>query len=57
MKKLINLRHLEINVWNILRYIPGGLGELTQLQTLPLFWVGNENDSGNGGTREIEWVG
>ena len=31
-----------------LSYMPCGLGELIQLQTLPLFLVGNESDSGEG---------
>ena len=48
MKNLINLRHLEIDVYNKLTHMPGGLGELTQLRTLPLFLVGNESDSGEG---------
>ncbi|XP_034703025.1 putative disease resistance protein RGA3 isoform X2 [Vitis riparia] len=42
MKKLINLRHLEIDEENKLSYMPRGLGDLTNLQTLPLFWVGND---------------
>ncbi|CBI24932.3 unnamed protein product, partial [Vitis vinifera] len=42
MKKLINLRHLEIDKNNRLTYMPCGLGELTMLQTLPLFFVGND---------------
>ncbi|KAL6327876.1 hypothetical protein AAG906_026557 [Vitis piasezkii] len=42
MKKLINLRHLEIDEENKLSYMPRGLGELTNLRTLPLFWVGND---------------
>ena len=48
IKNLINLRHLEIDACNDLTYMPGGLGELTQLRTLPLFLVGNESDSGEG---------
>ncbi|RVX02977.1 putative disease resistance protein RGA3 [Vitis vinifera] len=43
MKKLINLRHLEIDEKNKLSYMPRGLGDLTNLQTLPLFCVGNDS--------------
>ena len=42
-KKFINLRHLEIDEYNQLTYVPLGLGELTLLQTLPIFWVGNDS--------------
>ena len=43
MKKLINLRHLEIDGNNELTYMPSGLGELIKLQTLPIFLLGNDS--------------
>ena len=46
MKKLISLRHFEIDGCMGLTYMPRGLGALTQLQTLTQFRIGNENDSG-----------
>ena len=39
----INLRHLEIDGNSGLTFMPCGLGELTMLQTLPLFFVGNNS--------------
>lgn len=46
-KKLIYLRHLEINYCTGLSSMPRGLGELTQLQTLTHFWIGNKKDDSN----------
>ena len=40
-KKLINLRHLENDRCDNLTHMPCGIGELTFLQSLPLFIVGN----------------
>jgi hypothetical protein len=39
IKKLVNLRHLEIEGCNKLAYMPRGLGQLTNLQTLSTFVV------------------
>ena len=42
MQNLINLRHLEFDGYNEMTYMPHGLGELTKLQTLTLFCIGND---------------
>ncbi|KAB1225344.1 Disease resistance protein RGA2 [Morella rubra] len=39
IKKLVNLRHLEIDGCDALKYMPRGLGELTNLQTLSKFVI------------------
>ena len=55
MRKLINLRHLEIDGSNeLLRYMPYRLGELTELQTLPLFVIGDRKHKGIGGVSELK---
>ncbi|RVW71847.1 putative disease resistance protein RGA3 [Vitis vinifera] len=43
-RKLINLRHLENDGCANLTHMPHGIGELTLLQSLPLFVVGEERE-------------
>ncbi|WKA13319.1 hypothetical protein VitviT2T_030630 [Vitis vinifera] len=43
-RKLINLRHLENGGCANLTHMPHGIGELTLLQSLPLFVVGEEKE-------------
>ena len=53
MKILINLRHLEIDVYIELIYMPGGLGYSFK----PCQYSGYEMIVGNGGTTEsVDWV-
>ncbi|KAL6328570.1 hypothetical protein AAG906_038765 [Vitis piasezkii] len=40
--QILTLFSVSIDEENKLRYMPRGLGELTNLRTLPLFWVGND---------------
>ncbi|KAL7234322.1 hypothetical protein ACSBR1_017841 [Camellia fascicularis] len=42
-RKLVRLRHLEIEGCNDLSYMTFGLGELTCLQSLPIFIVGKDS--------------
>ncbi|KAK9137839.1 hypothetical protein Sjap_008433 [Stephania japonica] len=46
LRKLINLRHLEIDLSGEWREMPKGIGQLTCLQTLPVFQVGHNDDDG-----------
>ncbi|PIA60043.1 hypothetical protein AQUCO_00400723v1 [Aquilegia coerulea] len=43
MSKLINLRHLDVDVSCLLVSMPPRFGDLAELQTLPAFFVGKEN--------------
>ncbi|PIA38778.1 hypothetical protein AQUCO_02700169v1 [Aquilegia coerulea] len=43
MSKLINLRHLDVDVSCLLVSMPPRFGDLVELQTLPAFFVGKEN--------------
>uniref|UniRef100_A0A2N9I8M9 Rx N-terminal domain-containing protein n=1 Tax=Fagus sylvatica TaxID=28930 RepID=A0A2N9I8M9_FAGSY len=45
IRELVNLRHLYNNYCNKLSHMPRGLGQLTCLQTLPLFIVSNDPPS------------
>uniref|UniRef100_A0A2N9G5M1 Disease resistance R13L4/SHOC-2-like LRR domain-containing protein n=1 Tax=Fagus sylvatica TaxID=28930 RepID=A0A2N9G5M1_FAGSY len=42
IKKLVTLKHLEIDCWESLTHMPYGIGQLNSLQTLPLFVVSKE---------------
>jgi Leucine-rich repeat (LRR) protein len=56
IKKLVNLRHLEIDGCN-LSYMPLGLGQLTNLQTLSTFFVCSDSHSrhtGSSGLQELK---
>ncbi|KAK9137895.1 hypothetical protein Sjap_008489 [Stephania japonica] len=46
LRKLINLRHLEVDISGEWREMPKGIGQLTCLQTLPVFQVGHNDDDG-----------
>ncbi|KAK9137873.1 hypothetical protein Sjap_008467 [Stephania japonica] len=46
LRKLINLRHLEVDIFGKWREMPKGIGQLTCLQTLPVFQVGHNDDDG-----------
>ncbi|KAK9137841.1 hypothetical protein Sjap_008435 [Stephania japonica] len=46
LRKLINLRHLEVDTSRKWREMPKGIGQLTCLQTLPVFQVGHNDDDG-----------
>ncbi|XP_034704941.1 putative disease resistance protein RGA4 [Vitis riparia] len=54
MRKMINLRHLEIDGCWELDYMPCRLGELTMLQTLPLFVIGKGDRKGIGRLNELK---
>ncbi|KAJ9685663.1 hypothetical protein PVL29_017626 [Vitis rotundifolia] len=54
MRKMINLRHLEIDGCRSLDYMPCRLGELTMLQTLPLFIIGKGDRKGIGRLNELK---
>jgi hypothetical protein len=45
IKALVNLRHLDNSGCNSLSHMPSGLGQMTFLQTLPLFVVSNDSPS------------
>ena len=45
IKELVNLKHLDDNECGALRNMPRGLGQLTCLQTLPLFVVSKDSSS------------
>ncbi|KAL6314360.1 hypothetical protein AAG906_021190 [Vitis piasezkii] len=45
-RELINLRHLENDDCHALGHMPCGIGELTSLQSLPVFTVGNVRRAG-----------
>lgn len=46
MRKLINLRHLNIHGRGLLSKLTNGIGELTSLKTLPTFIVGKDPGCG-----------
>ncbi|KAL6327469.1 hypothetical protein AAG906_020065 [Vitis piasezkii] len=54
IRKMINLRHLEIDGCIGLNYMPCRLGELTMLQTLPLFIIGKGDRKGVGRLNELK---
>ncbi|KAL5720298.1 hypothetical protein ACHQM5_012977 [Ranunculus cassubicifolius] len=43
MRKLVNLRHLEVDLTCLLNSMPPGLGDLRYLQSLPAFVIGTEH--------------
>ncbi|RVW20745.1 Disease resistance protein RGA2 [Vitis vinifera] len=51
---MINLRHLEIDGCQSLAYMPCRLGELTMLQTLPLFVIGKGDREGISRLNELQ---
>lgn len=57
-RKLINLRYLENHGCHRLAHMPYGIGELTLLQRLPLFIVGNDSEGSRdhkiGGLMELQ---
>ncbi|XP_030954108.1 putative disease resistance protein RGA3 isoform X1 [Quercus lobata] len=46
IQKLVSLKHLDLEDCKNLTHMPHGLGQLTSLQTLKLFVVGNGSSSG-----------
>ncbi|XP_034702970.1 putative disease resistance protein RGA3 isoform X2 [Vitis riparia] len=54
IRKMINLRYLEIDGCQRLDYMPCRLGELTMLQTLPLFVIGKGDREGIGRLNELQ---
>jgi Leucine-rich repeat (LRR) protein len=53
IKKLVNLRHLEIDGCG-LTYMPLGLGQLTNLQTLSTFYAHSDSLSRHGGSNGLQ---
>ncbi|PIA60072.1 hypothetical protein AQUCO_00400744v1 [Aquilegia coerulea] len=43
MRKLVNLRHLDLDIASLLISMPPGIGDLTELQTLSAFIVGKDD--------------
>ena len=54
IRKMNNLRHLEIDGCQSLAYMPCRLGELTMLQTLPLFVIGKGGREGISRLNELQ---
>uniref|UniRef100_A0A2N9HL63 Rx N-terminal domain-containing protein n=1 Tax=Fagus sylvatica TaxID=28930 RepID=A0A2N9HL63_FAGSY len=57
IQNLVSLKHLEIDSWKSLTHMPYGIGQLTSLQTLPLFVVSKDRKASSskhcGGLAEL----
>ena len=57
IKKLVTLKHLEIDCWKSLTHMPYGIEQLNSLQTLPLFVVSKDLEASSskycGGLAEL----
>ncbi|KAL5988462.1 hypothetical protein ACLOJK_036227 [Asimina triloba] len=53
MRKLTNMRHLDLDGCSNIESMPPQIGRLTFLQTLPLFVVGRERESGIADLKEL----